>query len=166
MWLTNSSLGRWVQESDSVLAYPMVITFHTFGLSFLVGTSMAIDFRILGIGRSIPLAPMEKFFPVMWIGFWMNAVSGVLLFIPEATRWALNPIFLIKVGFIALGVLNVWLIKTSVFREAASVEAAAVSLRGKILAGTSLAIWVVAITAGRLTAYADGWRQLRQLFLL
>jgi len=91
--LADSSFAKWVQESDSLLAYPGFITLHTFGLAFLAGTSTATDLRILGIAPPIPL---EKLFPVMWIAFWMSAVSGVVLFIPEATKWAFHPVFLVR----------------------------------------------------------------------
>ena len=49
------------------------------GLGVLVGGNAGLDLRLLGWGVAIPLAPLEKLFPVMWIGVWVNAISGVAL---------------------------------------------------------------------------------------
>jgi hypothetical protein len=164
LWLEDAF--RWVQEAESIFAYPMILTFHTFGMAFLVGTSVAIDLRILGVARGLPLAPMEKFYPVMIIAFWTNVVSGALLFAPEATRWTFNPDFLLKMAFVFLGVLMIRLIQTSVFRGTAGPDAASRSTKGKVLAATSIAVWLAAITAGRLTAYVDSWSKFMSLFVV
>ena len=79
VWLENSALGTWVRESTSVWAYSGLISFHAFGLAFVVGLSWMIALRVLGFAPSLPLAPMEKLFPAIWIAFWVNAVSGIAL---------------------------------------------------------------------------------------
>jgi hypothetical protein len=164
LWLEDAF--KWVQEADSIFAYPMILTFHTFGMAFLVGTSVAIDLSILGVARGLPLPPMEKFYPVMIVAFWINVVSGALLFAPEATRWTFNPDFLLKMALVFLGVLIIRLIRTTVFRSAAGPDSASVSMRGKVLAATSIAVWLAAITAGRLTAYVDSWSKFTSLFVV
>ena len=164
LWLEDAF--RWVQEADSLFAYPMILTFHTFGMAFLVGTSVAIDLRILGVARGLPLAPMEKFYPVMIAAFWINVVTGALLFAPEATRWTFNPDFLLKMGFVFLGMLIIWRIQTSVFRSPAGPDSAILSGRGKVLAATSIFVWLAAITTGRLTAYVDSWNKFMALFVV
>lgn len=164
LWLEDTF--RWVQEADSIFAYPMILAFHTFGMAFLVGTSVAIDLRILGVARGLPLAPMEKFYPVMIAAFWINVVTGALLFAPEATRWTFNPDFLLKMGFVFLGMLLIWRIRVSVFRSTASPNAGALPMNAKALAATSIFVWLGAITAGRLTAYVDSWHKFMTLFLV
>ena len=77
--LENSGFGTWLRESPSIWAYPAVLTLHTIGLGVLVGGNAVLDLRLLGYGKAIPRAPLEKLFPVMWIGFWVNAISGVAL---------------------------------------------------------------------------------------
>ena len=64
--IENSALAAWVRESSSLLAYPTILFMHTVGLGFLVGLNAAIDFRILGFARKLPLAPMESFYRIMW----------------------------------------------------------------------------------------------------
>ena len=73
---------------------------------FVVGVNVAIDLRILGVARQIPLAPMRRLFPWMWAGFVVNALSGIALLIADATTKLANPVFLVKMAFITLGVVN------------------------------------------------------------
>ena len=46
-----------------------------------IGTNWAIAFRILGVAPSVPLAVVEKFYPVIWTALSANAATGVLLFL-------------------------------------------------------------------------------------
>ena len=152
LWVENSSLGSWVRESSSLWAYPTILFAHTVGLGFLVGMNTAVDLRMLGFARRIPLAPMERFFPVMWFGFWVNAISGTLLLIADASTKLINPVFYIKMAFVTLAVVNMVLIRRRVFREP-ELPTLPLPTSAKVLAATSLFFWAGAITAGRLMAY-------------
>ena len=163
-WL--ESTFTWVLAADSVFAYPMILTFHTFGLALLVGVSVGISLRVLGVGKALPLAPMERFYPIMLAGFWFNAVTGMLLFAPEATRWAFNPDFLIKIALIVVAMVCIYLTRTAVFRDPSVLSSGLPTTKGKVLAASSIAVWVIAITAGRLTAYVDSWNKFTNLFVV
>jgi len=147
--LENSAFGTWVRESKSLWAYPSILFLHTVGLGFLVGLNAAIDLRILGVARKVPLAPMEKFFKIMWAAFWVNALSGIALLIADATTKLANPVFYIKMSFVALAIINMAALRRRVFRGT-SMD---VARFGRALAITSLIFWGGAITAGRLMAY-------------
>jgi hypothetical protein len=95
---------------------------------------------------------MKKFFPVMWLGFWINASSGVVLVMIDATKMLTNPLFYIKIGFITLAVLSGRLLWNQIFRDPFA-EKRPLRRTAKVWAGASLFCWVAAITAGRLTAY-------------
>jgi hypothetical protein len=151
--LEQSELATWVRESESLWAYPIFISLHTIGLAFLVGFSAAIDLRILGVAPRMPLAGMGGLFLIMWFGFWVNALSGVVLLFANPTNFLTNPVFYIKLGFIALAVVTLRLLQTLVFCDPATLDTRPVPTKGRILAGTSLAAWLGAITAGRWTAY-------------
>src|SRR5262249_19682251 len=128
---------------------------HTFGLSLLVGFTSAVDFRVLGYAEHVPLAPLERFFRFVWIGFWINAVSGVALLMMTPTK-LINPAFVWKMAFIGLGVVNTHYLRRLVFRSPSSTIK--VNASAKALAATSLVIWGGAITAGRLMAYVGAVR--------
>jgi hypothetical protein len=148
-----TAFATWVREAPTVWAYPTVLFLHTVGLGFLVGGNIAIDLRVLGVARELPFAPMERFFPYMWAGFWVNAVSGVVLLMADATTKLTNPVFTIKMVFVVLGVVNMAWLKRRLFRGGLVPDGAAATSYARAVAITSLLLWVAATTAGRLMGY-------------
>lgn len=149
-WLETSSLSIWVREGESIWAFPTILTLHTFGLGLLVGAAAVVNLRLLGIGRRLPLAPFRQLFNVMWLGFWLNLVTGSLLFAADATARGTSAFFLMKLVFVAIGVATTVLIQRSAFADRPEATAPA---SPKLLALVSLAAWTAAITTGRLLAY-------------
>lgn len=172
MWLENSGYATWVREADylnSTFPYTFLLAQHAIGLAMLVGPNTVLNLRILGIGSSLPVKPMEQFFPVMWVGFWINAITGVLLVPTSAVKFLTDPIFYVKLGAIALAVVILRSIHRHVFRlDAAALDRTALTGKAKVLAGTSLAMWTIAIVAGRLMAYSAlvRWATLGALLVL
>jgi hypothetical protein len=153
-WLSASAVGQWV--SGSTWAYPGLLFVHTLGLGVLVGLNSAVGLRLLGFAPRIPVAAMEPLFPYMWAGFWLNAVSGSVLFIADAPKKAANPSFLIKLVLIACAVVVMRALKRHAFLN--PLNPPEVTNRTKMLAAMSLALWAGAITAGRLMAYTQALR--------
>jgi hypothetical protein len=152
LWLEATALSTWLREALTPFAFPTVLTLHTVGMGFLVGTNTAIDLRILGVASQMPLRPMERFFTVMWFGFGLNAVSGVLLLIAYPTKAVTNPLFYVKLTVIGLAVANLRLLRKHVFRNP-GLDIEPMTRKGRILAGVSLVLWAAVIAAGRFLAY-------------
>jgi hypothetical protein len=150
--LEQSGFSIWVRQSTSIFAFPTVLLLHTIGMGVVVGINAGIDLRILGIAPALPLAPMERFLPLLWVGFWVNAATGFILVITDATTKLSNPDFYVKMVFIALAIVNLQLLRKRVFRDP-EIDKGPLSTTVKILAVTSLIFWLGAITAGRLMAY-------------
>lgn len=149
--IENTAFASWLRESNTIWAYPMILTLHTVGLALLVGASMALDLRILGFAPRVPLAALSKSFRVMWVGFWVNLVSGLMLFAADASTKGATRLFAFKLGLVAVGVASVLLIERMVFRG--DPEGASGTWPARGLAVVSLVVWVAAITAGRFMAY-------------
>ncbi len=152
-WLEASSLSTWVREGETIWAYPTILTLHTFGMGLLVGCSVVISLRLLGIGRGLALAPLRSLFTVIWGGFWLNLITGSLLFAADATRRGVDPLYMTKLVFVAIGVSTIVLIRRTVF-DAPDADAAAAA-SGKMLAIVGLTAWTAAVTTGRLLAYVS-----------
>lgn len=143
-WLENTSVALWVGES--LWAYPFMLSLHAIGLAVVVGILSMLDLRILGSFKGIKTAAFLPLIKFAWIGFLINATSGVFLFTSQATTFAQSKPFLIKISCIFVGA-----ILTKVIQGKLKESADDSSMKG--LAVASLALWLVAITAGRLTAY-------------
>jgi hypothetical protein len=147
-WIESTELSIWVREAPTMFAFPFILILHAWGMGVIAGLNAAVDFRILGFAPRVPLAAMQKFYPVMWIGFVINAISGLLLLIGYPTKALTNLDFYLKLGCIAAGmILMVWL-KNRVVRSSQLP-----STQGRILAALSLLVWAGAIISGRLLAY-------------
>ena len=148
--LENSAFSLWLRESDTIWAYPTVLTLHTVGLALLVGSSTALNLRLLGWAPRIPLAALVGSFRVMWLGLSINAVTGAMLFAADASARGTGRLFGLKMLLVIGGVL----LAVALQREVRGhLDAGTTSGRVRALATASLLTWVAAITAGRLLAY-------------
>jgi hypothetical protein len=147
-----SGLSTWLRESDSIFGFYFILLFHAFGLSLLVGANAVVDLRILGVAPDLPLKSLKRLFGIMWVGFAINAATGVFLVFAYPTKALTNPDFYIKLSLIGLAVWTMQKINTQVFGDSSLSEAAMLA-KGRTMAIWSLILWVGAITAGRLLAY-------------
>jgi hypothetical protein len=158
-FIEHSAIAEWVRGSDSLLAFPAIITVHAIGMGLLAGGSTAIDLRILGVAPGVSLRATAAFLPVLWVAFAFNAVSGTLLLIAYPTKALTNPLFYVKLCLIALGVGLVYRIGSTILR-APEAETKPVTRYAKRLAVASIATWVALILAGRFLAYTHRWELL------
>ncbi len=149
--LESSRFATWVRESPSVFAYPLFLTLHTIGLGLLVGTTAGIALRVLGVAPALPVGPLVGFFRVAWLGFWINALSGVVLLVASVTAFLAHPAFYLKLAAIALAVATLPTFERQLRADAT--RSGPLTRRAKRLAAMLLAWWTVAITAGRVTSY-------------
>jgi hypothetical protein len=150
--IEGTGFSTWLRESESPFAFYFILLFHTFGLALLVGANAVVDLRLLGVARAIPLAPLKRLFRIMWIGFAMNAVTGILLVIAYPTKSLTNPDFYIKLALIGLAIWVMQKLNSQVFQDS-SLSEADMMAKGATLAKFSIVLWFGAITAGRLLAY-------------
>jgi hypothetical protein len=147
-----SGFSVWIRESPSLFAYWFFLTLHALGMGMAVGASAVIDFRILGVAKDMPLTPLKGLYGIIWAGFWIQVVSGLLLLIAYPTKALMNPDFYIKLIFIGLAVAVMRTMHRRVFSDSSLTEPAMMS-RGRNLAIWSLIFWVGVVTAGRFLAY-------------
>jgi hypothetical protein len=151
--LETSGFSVWVRESGSLWSFPGILLVHTYGMGIMVGVILAVDLSILGFVPALPLAPLQKFFPIVWTAFWLNAITGTILLAADATTKLTNPDFGVKMAFIVLAVINQRMIQKRLFGGSPSTSSTVAGAHGKTLAWMSIVCWLGAITAGRLLAY-------------
>jgi hypothetical protein len=154
--IERSGLSTWIRESESAFAYYFVLVVHNIGLALLVGTCGVLGARLLGFVPELPFAPLRRFFTFIWIGFWLNVVSGIFLLIAYPTKALTNPIFYIKLLLVAVG-MDVLRRTERFLAQASKEEQAVVAARGRSLALWSLGLWLGVLTAGRVLAYTASY---------
>jgi hypothetical protein len=150
--LENLAFSEWLHESNSIFAFPMFLFMHALGMSMIAGVSAVIDLACLGFWPRMPVKPLGRLYPLLWAGFWINVVTGSALTISDATTKLTNPVFYIKMAFVAGGVMLLFVMRRRIF-ENPELDHAPLSGSARRLAWVSLFCWLGAITAGRLLAY-------------
>lgn len=97
-WLESTSWAVSISGSD--WSYPYVQWTHFSGLSLWLGTNLAVDLRLLGVGRKrqSPSDLSDALFVWNWIGFGIAVLGGFMLFASSATEYVPNPAFRLKLG--------------------------------------------------------------------
>ena len=149
--LQESSFGVWVSSAPTIFAYPTILMLHTVGLAMVVGPAWVLDVRLLGYGSRLPVEALRGAFRIIWIGFFINAATGIALFISEADDKGMRWIFWVKLAAIALALVVTSRLRRAVFGGGVAPDVA--TPRARTLAKASLFLWFAAITAGRLMAY-------------
>ena len=149
--LQNSAFTEWLLGSDSIWTYPTVLTLHTVGMAILVGASFVIHLRVLQVAGAIPLRRLLPLYRFIWIGFAVNLVSGLILFVTEAADRIVDPVFYVKLASIAAALCLVVIVKRRAIDRQGAPEVTTGPSRS--MAAASLALWMIAIVAGRLMAY-------------
>src|SRR5918999_3492957 len=142
--IERTALSVWIREG-SLWAFPIVLILHTVGLAFLVGANVALDVRVLGFARGLPLTSLLPFFKAMWLGFWVNAASGVLLLITYPSKALTNPLFYLKLALIALAVAHARWVRKQIASDPA-LGSAQLPRTVRLLSVGALVCWAAAIT--------------------
>ena len=150
--LEQTAFFAWVSGGGSLWGYPTILFLHTLGLATVAGMSAAICLRILGFAPGVALAPLARFFPLIWTAFGVTAASGTILLLADATTKLANPVFYVKMGLIAVALVVMQMIKTRVLRDP-QVDTKSIGNQARALSIASLFLWIAATTAGRLMAY-------------
>jgi hypothetical protein len=144
--IEHSGLATWVRESPSIFAYTFVLSLHAIGLSIVVGISSIVALRVIGVFPGIPVEPLNKLFPLAYVGFWINAISGVLLLMANATGMFTMFMFWLKMFFVVAAVLTMGRLRRTFVNGSVMTD-------GRRLAMLMLVFWFFGIVVGRLTSY-------------
>lgn len=151
-------LVAFVNDYDWV--WPICEMFHFIGMALLIGSVGWLDIRILGVGKGVPIAALEKLVPLGILGFVFNLVTGIVFVAGNDAgpiAYLGNLSFQIKMLLILVAGLNlVAYYFTGIQRAAEAVPPSGDAATGaKIVAVVSLAAWFGVIYFGRMLMYND-----------
>ncbi|HEX6993704.1 MAG TPA: hypothetical protein VF339_06105 [Gammaproteobacteria bacterium] len=153
VWLEDTAPSVLIRESPSVWGFPFVLFLHTLGLGVAAGVSVALNLWVLGWAERYPAAPLRGAFPVVWLGFTIALVSGVLLLLAYPTKALTDPVFYLKLTLIVAALAQVQWIRRRLFDADGANEPRPPSAAMRRSAGAALVLWTGAVLTGRLLAY-------------
>lgn len=150
--LEASALASGLRASQ--FAYPLVNAAHILALAALFGSILALDLRLLGLFRAVPIAPLAKVLPrVSAAGLALALPTGFALFSVQPFDYLIHPVFPVKLALIALAAANALLLHRTNGWRSVIAGATTVAPRVRVAAMLSLLGWTCAIVAGRLLAF-------------
>jgi hypothetical protein len=152
VYLENLAFSQWVKDAPTIWAFPTILIVHTLGMSIVAGISSMLSLVVLGFWPAVPIKPFARVFPLLWVGFWINAVSGTMMLMADATTKLTSLDFYLKMAFVFAGLFVLIRMRRQVFNDP-QLDQRPLSGNAKLLAWASLACWFGAITTGRLLAY-------------
>jgi hypothetical protein len=151
--IENSAFAEWVRSSPSLFAYTSILSLHAMGLALIVGVNTVMALRLLGYAPALSAPALRQMYPWMYVGFTVNALSGVALLAANLRGDLENVMFIVKMAFIVLAMVNLELTRARVFDRPGVLESADLVRFARPFAIASLVLWGLAIVSGRLTAY-------------
>jgi hypothetical protein len=153
-WLEQSPLAEVIRATPYL--YPVIESLHILGIAIMVGPALAVDFRWLGVGRSIvPVTTTTRcLLPLSHAGFALVALTGLAMFAAIAISVTSSPAAPWKFGLIVVAGMNILAFHNGIYRTVAAWDFdAEPPLPAKISALTSAFAWMGVIIAGRFLAY-------------
>ncbi len=144
--------SQWVKNAPTIWAFPTILIVHTLGMSIVAGVSAMLSLVVLGYWPAAPMKPFARAFPLLWFGFGINAVTGTMMLVADATTKLTTLDFYLKMVFVFAGLYVLIQMRRQVFEDP-QLDRAPVSGNAKMLAWASMACWFGAIVSGRLLAY-------------
>lgn len=154
-WLgiARSDLATWLQLTP--YAYATFEGIHLVGVAFFFGAVALLDLRLVGFMPRLVAGPAARFLLGISIpAFALLAVSGALMFVASADRYAVSPAFFGKLSAIVAGGLNALAFHVAARRRAdAWDERTHTPSLARATAVVSVLVWVGVIALGRAMGY-------------
>ncbi len=151
-WLQQTALSEWLLNSS--WAWAVLEILHFMGLSLLLGSLIVFDLCVAGAITIVPVAALRPLPPLMIGGFAINLTSGILFFIGDPGRYAINIGFQLKMLLVVLAGINAfWFLRLFGAALARWQTRSDVPRLARVLAMLSLITWIGVLLLGRLIPY-------------
>ena len=155
LWLeiARGDLATWIQLTP--YAFAVLEGVHLVGVAFFFGSIFLLDLRLLGLTPKLLAGPAGRFLLRISVpAFALVAVSGVLLFVPSADRYAASATFLAKMAALVIGGVNALAFHVTAWQRVDDWgDGARVPWAARTTAVVSVAVWLSVIALGRSMGY-------------
>jgi len=149
-WLEYSPLL--VEMRSSPWLFPVIATFHLFGLAVIGGAVLVVDLRLLGFGltRQSPAQLGDDTLPILLVGLAIMFPTGIFLFMCFATKYYYLTAFWVKLISLIVIVLYSFTLRRRILSAEAMTKS---TFWPKLVAVFSLSLWVSIALGGRLIGF-------------
>jgi hypothetical protein len=156
--LEATGIATWMRTS--LKALPVIEAIHVMAISVVYGTILLVDLRLLGwVDTNRPFTRVfREVLRFTWIGFAVAVVTGVLLFIPNASRYVVNTAFGLKLSALIVAGVNMAVFEFTTLKRVAAWDTVVPPPRSAKVAGAvSILIWTCVIVFGRWIGFTKGY---------
>jgi uncharacterized membrane protein len=132
--------------------FPLLESIHVIAATFLVGTILVVDVRLLALAaRAYPASIVSReTVPWTWGAFAVAVVTGIGMFLSRADHYVANRAFQIKLILILLAGINVLVFHRIGWRDIESWDKGKrTTTIAKVAGALSICIWLGVLLAGR-----------------
>jgi hypothetical protein len=146
-WVQNTSLAVKVGEDW----FPYVESAHVVFLALVAGSILTVDARLIGFAsRQLRFTYVsDRLLPWTWGAFIGAAITGTLLFIANATSYAANVPFRVKMVLLVLAGINMLFFQFVTYRSVSSWDTGTPTPAARAAGMVSIALWCAIIGFGR-----------------
>ena len=137
---------------DSKYGVPILQSLHLTGITLLLGTTLILNLRLLGLGfRRLPMPLLsEQLWRWTKVGLFLAICAGILIFLPDPTRYAHSGPFRLKMILLCLALI----FQFTIFRKTVRTDPGLRSrLANSVVAVISLTLWFGVGWSGRAIAF-------------
>jgi len=140
-------LTHWPGLAAHPWAYPALEVVHLVGVALLVGNLVALELRVWGLARELPVAALARLSLMLALaGFTLVAASGIAMFGSQPAELLANRAFTLKLVLIGVAGVN-----AALFHARGGIGRLDATARTQTV--VSLGLWLAVMICGRWIAY-------------
>ena len=152
-WLESTWLGSSI--SHSLWIFPAIESIHMFGIVTVVGATTILDLRLMGLSFQQDPVPNVVNGTLRWAlwGFVLMLVTGVLMFVSEATKCYTNEGFRWKMLLLVFAAANALAFHFGAYRSVERWKNGSTPIGAKFAGACSILLWFAIVAMGRWIAF-------------
>jgi uncharacterized protein DUF6644 len=143
-WCEASFIGQVIRQS--LWLFPVIEAVHLLALTVIGGSLLILDLRMLGIGLRQPVNEIAREARPFLV--WSLAVmiaTGIALFLSESVKCYYSQAFWVKITTLPFALIYTFAVRQPIAKRAT----ADATMRTRLVALISLALWFTVAAAGR-----------------
>ena len=152
-WIESQPLSA---EIGGSWGFPLCESIHVLAATFVVGSIIMVDLRLLGLSaRKYPVSHVAAdVIPWTLTAFGVSLLSGLGMFVTQASRYMDNRAFQVKLVLLVLAAINMAVFHRWTSRSIGQWDTdARASAAARLAGGCSLLLWIAVMLAGRWTGH-------------